>query len=98
MSRSFVCVGGLTRVGVLVVAGVLAGCAGSANGGPMALSLPAGTSCKAVKSEMNRLLASGVQGSIEARQAGRRISASSAERADRYNTLLNQYIGARCHE
>ena len=98
MSRRVLRVTGLARVGMVMVAGALAGCAGSANGGPMALTPASSASCKSMKVEMNRLLASGVQGSIEARQAGRKVSAASGQRADRYNALLNQYIGSRCHE
>jgi hypothetical protein len=46
---------------------------------------------------MNRLVARGVPGKIEAANAGRRLSAKSRAEVDRYNALLGQYLGARCH-
>lgn len=39
----------------------------------------------------------GVQGSVEAQSAGRKLSAQQKADADRYNQLLEQYLGARCH-
>lgn len=39
----------------------------------------------------------GVQNSVEAQSAGRKITAQQKADADRYNQLLEQYLGARCH-
>jgi hypothetical protein len=79
-------------LGGLVLA--LAGCAGngsSGNGDPGAMAMPAGQSCQSVRAELNRLDAKGVRSKFE---AGR--SKGDAD-VDRYNQLLNLYLGARCH-
>ena len=76
----------------------LAGCAGggATGGDPGARALPAGQSCQSVKSELDRMTNSGVQSAVEA-QSGGHASASQKVQADRYNQLLGQYLGARCH-
>jgi len=38
-----------------------------------------------------------VQNAVEAEASGRKQSAQQKADADRYNTMLNQYLGARCH-
>jgi len=40
---------------------------------------------------------SGVPSKVERVNAGRRVSARDRKLANRYNELLNQYLGARCH-
>lgn len=85
---------------VAAVAALVAGCAnegGSGYGDPGAKALPAGESCKSIRAELNRMDARGVPSKVEAVNAGRRVSGKDRELADRYNTLLNQYLGARCH-
>jgi hypothetical protein len=85
----------------IAVAGVLAGCAGggggTTGGDPGAKSLPPGSSCQSVKVELDRLVNSGVQSSVEAQSAGRKLAPAQKAQADRYNQLLEQYLGARCH-
>lgn len=86
-------------VGALMLAGMLAGCAGSGGGGngdPGARPLPPGASCQSIQSEMNRLIDHGVQGAVEAQSAGQKLSPQRKADADRYNQLLEQYLGARC--
>jgi hypothetical protein len=39
----------------------------------------------------------GVQSSVEAQAANRKLSPQQKTDADRYNQLLAQYLGARCH-
>ncbi|MEQ8825724.1 MAG: hypothetical protein RIC14_15265 [Filomicrobium sp.] len=74
---------------------VLAGCA--SDGGPGATSLPMGSSCKSIRAELRRLDNRGVPSKVEAVNAGRRVSSKDRQLAARYNELLNQYLGARCH-
>lgn len=84
----------------LAVTLVLAGCAGDParkGGDPGARPLPPGTSCGEIKSELDRMVSRGVQSSVEAKASGRKLAPQQAADADRYNQLLNQYLGARCH-
>ena len=86
----------------VVLAAVLAGLAGCANesktgGDPGARPLPAGMSCPSLKVEMDRLVGRGVQGLIEGRQNGRKLTPTQTGDADRYNELLSYYLGARCY-
>jgi len=39
----------------------------------------------------------GVQSSVEANSAGRKLSPAQKADADRYNELLAYYLGGRCH-
>ena len=75
----------------------LGGCAGGGGGDPGARPLAAGQSCQSVQAELNRMVNNGVQNSVEAQSAGRKLSAQQKSDADRYNTLLGEYLGARCH-
>lgn len=88
----------LQVVGVLLAAGTLQGCGGTAGAGdPGARSLTAGQSCKNIQVELDRLIGRGVQSAIERQQSGSKLSGSQKADADRYNSLLNEYLGARCH-
>lgn len=80
--------------GALVLS-ALAGCA--SDGGMGGSSLPAGSSCSSIRAELRNLDNRGVPAKVEAVNAGRRVSAKDRELAKRYNQLLNQYLGARCH-
>jgi len=46
---------------------------------------------------MDKLIGRGVQPKVEALSAGRKMSPNDRADAERYNTLLAQYLGARCH-
>ena len=83
----------------LVLAGAVlsAGCAGGGGAGSAA-ALPAGSTCQSIKGQLSRLDARGVRGSIEAQSAGQKLSGSQKADADSYNSLLNDYLKARCHE
>jgi hypothetical protein len=91
----------LRRLAVLATAGLMfAGCAdySSGKGGdPGAIPLAYGQSCGSVQQELNRLLGRGVQGNAERAAAGKAISPAARADVDRYNALLSQYLGARCH-
>jgi hypothetical protein len=84
---------------MLAAAGlVVGGCAeGSLGGDPGPTPLAAGQSCGSIQQELNRLLGRGVQGNSERAAAGKKLSPAAQADVDRYNALLNQYLGARCH-
>ena len=74
----------------------VAGCAaGNANPGPMAM--PMGYTCQSVRAELNRLDAKGTQSKVEAASRGQKLAPAAQADADRYNQLLNYYLGAQCH-
>jgi hypothetical protein len=76
----------------------LAGCAGEGrDGDPGAVPLAAGQSCGSIRQELNRLDAKGTQAKVEASGQGKKMSSADQADVDRYNLLLNQYLGARCH-
>ena len=87
-----------TTVALAMVAGaaMLAGCEGGSGGDPGAQSLPAGQTCQSIRAELNRMDAQGAQSKVERASQGKADAATKAV-ADRYNGLLNQYLGARCH-
>ena len=77
---------------------VLAGCAnGNLGGDPGPIPLAAGHSCGSIQQELNKLLGKGVQSKVEAASAGKKLAPAAQADVDRYNGLLNQYLGARCH-
>ena len=92
---------GAVRVAGLAAVCILAGCAnddGKRRGGdPGARAMPAGYSCQSVRAELNRLDAKGTRAKVEAATNGQKLSPQAQAEADRYNELLNYYLGARCH-
>jgi hypothetical protein len=90
----------LGAAAVALAAAALGGCAssGEATGGdPGPRSLPTGQSCQSIRQELNRLDSRGVPAKVEAAQSGRKLSGADRTDVDRYNGLLNSYLGARCH-
>ena len=87
-------------LGVVIAAAVaLGGCEGGGygkGGDPGARSLPSGKSCQSIRGELNQMDSQGAQSKVERASHGRTDAATQAV-ADRYNQLLNQYLGARCH-
>jgi hypothetical protein len=77
--------------GTLALAGCEGGGSGGVGGDPGARALPAGQSCQSVRAELNKMDAQGAQSKFDKKDA------ASKAVADRYNGLLNQYLGARCH-
>lgn len=76
----------------------LGGCEGATGtGDPGAASLPAGETCGTIREKLNKLDRKGAQASVEAQNAGKKLSASQKQDADDYNTYLGQYLGSRCH-
>jgi hypothetical protein len=70
--------------GLVVVFAALAGCAdGQSKGGdPGAKPLPPGTTCQGLKVELDRMVSKGT---------------AQGSESGRYNQVLAQYLGARCH-
>jgi hypothetical protein len=92
------------RLRLVVLVGTLAtlvGCAedgsGSYGGDPGARPLAAGQSCGSIRQELNRLDSRGTQAKVEAATQGKKLPPAAQADVDRYNDLLNQYLGARCH-
>ncbi len=87
-------------VAMVALTGVaLSGCASSnaAGGDPGAMAMPSGQSCQSVRAELNRLDAKGAPSRVEAASRGARLAPAQQAEVDRYNQLLNLYLGARCH-
>ena len=81
-----------------LAAAALQGCASTGGGGdPGANSLPAGQSCQSIRNELNKLDARGVPAQVERVTAGKSVNAAQKADVDKYNTLLSQYLGSRCH-
>ena len=82
--------------GTLLGLAACAGDGGSNGGDPGARPLPSGASCQSIRGELNKMDAQGAQGKVEAARSGKADGNTKAV-AQRYNDLLNQYLGARCH-
>jgi hypothetical protein len=83
---------------VAAVAALLCGCAADGSfGDPGATPLAAGQSCGSIRAELDRLDKRGTQAKVEAASQGKKLPAAAQADVDRYNYLLNQYLGARCH-
>jgi hypothetical protein len=89
----------MAAIATVGLAAWLGGCAaeGKAGGDPGARPLPPGMTCQSVRQELNGLDARGAGSKVEAANAGRKMSDSDRALVDRYNTLLNYYLGGRCH-
>lgn len=87
------------RALVLVAAAAsLAACeSGGYGGDPGATPLASGQSCGTIRQELDALDRRGTQGKVEAASQGKKLSPKDKGDVDRYNSLLNQYLGARCH-
>ncbi len=84
---------------VLATTGLLAGCAaqGAPGGDPGARPLPPGYTCQSLRAELNKMDSQGAPAKVEAVTQGRKVSPADKAVADRYNQLLNYYLGGRCH-
>jgi hypothetical protein len=77
---------------------VLGGCAGGTSGDqPRGQALPAGETCQSVRAELDNLDAKGTRSKVEAASRGQKLATQARVDVDRYNDLLNAYLGARCH-
>ena len=77
------------------IGGLMAGCAGGGGGGMQLAS--AGGSCGSLRKELAGLDRRGVPSIIEAKNNGKRVSASKQKLINRYNSILNSYLSAKCH-
>jgi hypothetical protein len=90
--------GCLAVVLVTALSTLMQGCGGaSGNGDPGARALPAGESCDSIRGELNHLDSKGVPAQVERASSGGKLTAAQRADVDKYNDLLNQYLGARCH-
>jgi hypothetical protein len=90
--------GYFAAIALVVATAGLQGCGGaSGSGDPGARSLPAGQSCDSIRGELNRLDSKGVPAQVERASNGGKLNPSQRADVDKYNDLLNQYLGARCH-
>ena len=79
---------------------LLAGCAGNTGGGPSdpgAQALSAGETCQSIRTNLNQLDKQGVPSLVEQQNSGKKLAAPQKAKADLYNSLLDKYLGARCH-
>lgn len=81
---------------VLAGAVALSGCANDKETGANA-SVRDNGSCRETRAELDRLDAKGVPGLIDASTNGKKLSGSQRADVDRYNRLLQIYLGSRCH-
>ena len=84
----------------LTLAGMLAACAsqgGATNGDPGARPMPSGYTCQSVRAELNKMDGRGVPAKVERATAGQKLSPADKADVDRYNQMLNYYLGGRCH-
>ena len=89
------------RLVLCLLVSAIGGCAGDSGkgggGDPGAMAMPAGQSCQSVRAELNRLDAKGTQSKVEQASRGNKLPPPQQAEVDRYNQLLNVYLGARCH-
>ena len=89
------------KLAAVVLAGVaLSGCASgnvASGGDPGAIAMPSGSSCQSVRGELNRLDSKGTPSRVDAASRGAKLPPAQQAEVDRYNQLLNLYLGARCH-
>jgi hypothetical protein len=91
--------GFLAVVTVTALSALMQGCGGASSGyhDPGPRPLPSGETCDSIRGELNRLDSKGVPAEVERASSGGKLSASQRADVDKYNLLLNQYLGARCH-
>jgi hypothetical protein len=84
---------------LIAAAATLAACesGGGYGGDPGATPLASGQSCGTIRQELDALDRRGTQGKVEAASQGKKLAPKDKGDVDRYNSLLNQYLGARCH-
>jgi hypothetical protein len=82
---------------VAACAVALTACADGYGGDPGATPLASGQSCGSIRQELDQLDRRGTQAKVEAASQGKKLAPKDRGDVDRYNSLLNQYLGARCH-
>jgi hypothetical protein len=99
MGEGFLTRNNAVWLALLGAAVILSACADTSgnNGDPGSIPLASGQSCGSVRQELDKLDRKGTQGKVEAATAGKKLAPAAQADVDRYNQLLNQYLGARCH-
>ncbi len=84
---------------ILISSPGLSGCAPSSNAAsdPGARPLRAGQTCSGIQQELRTLDRRGVPAHVERLSSGGKLTPARRTQANRYNDLLDQYLGARCH-
>jgi hypothetical protein len=85
----------MIALGLVLALGACAG--GTSSDQPHAQALPLGQTCQSVRAELDKLDAKGTRSKVEAAGRGQKLAPQARADADRYNDLLNTYLGARCH-
>ena len=85
---------GLSLLAVVAVGVLLSGCASSNGRVPVGFS--SGGDCHSVKAELHQMDTQGVPALIQSQQGGAHVSAASKGKIDRYNSLLEEYLGNDC--
>ncbi len=86
-----------TALALLMIATTLGVRAESSASGDPGASSAHGSKLPVDQAELNRLDSRGAQGKVQAAAEGRRLGPGDMEIVNRYNSLLGQYLGARCH-
>ena len=81
-------------VSMIAIAASLAGCASHGTGAKF--SDTGSTNCAGLQKDIARMANGGIQGKIEAQQAGHKLSDQAKGQVDQYNALLEQYLGSNC--
>jgi hypothetical protein len=78
----------------LAVAAALAACSGTE--GPQAPPQLADGTCVQLRADLNSMDKRGVPGMIDARNNGKKLGAGQDAEVNRYNQVLDQYLGGQC--
>lgn len=74
----------------------LAGCGGGSSSGAKATTSK--SACASLRSDLTKMENRGLPALVERSKAGGKLSSSQKADVKAYNQLLNDYLGARCHE
>ncbi len=85
----------LTTLALVALAGCSAQPTGPRDPGPVQLAQ--GETCATIRAELDGLDRKGAPGFYQLRDSGKKLSADQEAIVSSYDTLLNRYLGARCH-
>lgn len=86
-----------------MIAVALGGCAttesqiGAPAAAPVAAPVLTDRSCQSLRSEIMKREARGAARLVDRKNDGGKLNAREQAEIDSYNSLLNEYLGARCH-
>lgn len=84
-------------LGMVLIASAIGGCAGGPGAGADGIGLASGAGCKSIESEIRKYEARGIQYKADAAARGTSLSAKQKADVQRYNSLLDSYLGSQCH-